>query len=386
MRRAAIHILLVTGLIAFAGCESLRIGSALSVTDSSWVQEGGGADRARLADTPTPPLVERWHYNAGAGFGFASPLVVGDRLILVTRSGEIHVINPTDGDKIGNVSIGDAIEGTPVLVSPRVVVVPVYGGKFGLLAYDLVDGSRDWEIEGAHHEAGLLLVGEDVIAADVHGVVRSLNGLTGHLNWEHDLGSTGGFAASPVQLSDGSVLLGSVEGGIYLLNPVSGEMVSERMLEDPVLRTPAVHGDIAYVPTSRGRFYALNPEGGERWVLDTGNQNIRFASPATDGSRVIVGGTDGIVRSLDTETGEIQWEQRFDGNVSAAPLLSDHHVFVGTYDRTFAALDAATGQVVWEEELGGRIKSPAVAVNGIVVVLSEPKDVIGFSSEQVVER
>ncbi len=387
MRRFQSSLIVFAATLILGGCESLRIGQPLSIGEGDWRQEGGTENRSRLDNSaPSPPLAERWNYNAKAGFGFGTPLVAGDRLILATRSGEIHVVDLRDGDRIGNVSVGDAIEGTPVLVTPRILVVPVYGGKYGLLAYDLVDGSRDWEIRDAHHEAGLLLVGEDVIAADVYGVVRSLNGVTGNMNWEHTLEESGGFSAAPVQLENDLLMLCGTSGSIALLRPSTGEVVTTFDTGYPVLRTPSVHGEIAFIPTSRGRFYALRSDGEELWSVKTENENVRFASPATSGERVFVGATDGILRSLDATTGEVLWEREFDGNVSAAPLISDGFVYVGTYDRTFAALDIETGEVVWQTEVEGRIKSPAVTQDGLLIVLSEPKDVVAFGTEHIAQQ
>ncbi|MDX1438322.1 MAG: PQQ-binding-like beta-propeller repeat protein [Rubricoccaceae bacterium] len=388
MQLKRVHIAFLCFAFWQGGCESLRLGQALIAGDSDWVQEGGSESRTRATDDlPNPPLVERWHYNGNAGFGHVTPLLVGNHIILATRAGEIHVIDLLSGDKIGVASIGDAIEGTPVLASSRLLVAPVYGGKYGLVAYDLVKGAREWGIEDAHHEAGLLLLGDNVVGADEWGVVRMLDVHTGNVHWETEIGSSIGVSATPSLTESGFILVVDREGVLVLLDPESGEVISEHDLGLAVLNTPSLARDTAFIPTTQGVFLALDLITNEiLWTLEAGNPHVRFAAPAVGESTLVVGATDGIVRRLALQSGEVLWEQLFDGNISAAPVISESLVFVGTFDRKLAALDAQTGEVLWETELEGRIKSPPVAQDGILVVLSEPKDVVAYVSEQLAER
>ena len=305
-------------------------------------------------------------------------------MIVSTRAGRVDVVELSSGRKVGGVSLGDAIEGAPVLVDERTLVVPVAAGRDGLVAYNLATGSKAWTLRDNLHSAGLLLSGGTLVAAALDGTLRGLDPLTGAGHWSMQFDSTRAFYAAPTEIADGLVVVADEAGGLVAFNPANASVQWRREIGLPVVRTPAAFGGRFFVPTTLGEFLAIDSVTGETvWTYQADAELARFATPAVDERYVIVGASDGILRCLDPETGEEIWRHAFDGNISAAPLLADHVVYVGTMDEHIAALDASSGELLWDAELPGRVKSAPAARDGILIVLSEPKHVHAFDTQRI---
>lgn len=374
----------VLALLVFSGCESLRLGQQLFVATNDTMTDGGSATRENTSEeAPAPPLSIRWERTTEGGYGPGSPLVAGGFVIVATRAGNVDVVELRDGNKVGSVSLGEAIEGSPVLVDGRLLIVPVAGGKDGLVAYNLTNGGKVWTLRDNLHAASLLYTGDLIVAAALDGTVRGIDPLSGQERWSEPFGQTNAYYAAPTQLASGMVLVSDDSGGLVVFDPADGAMQWRRELATPVMRAPASQGGRLFVPTTLGRLEALEEENGASIWTHRGPPTARFTTPAVDERFLIVGATDGIVRCLNPATGEEIWRYEFDGNVSGAPLLADDIVYVGTMDERIAALDATTGELLWEDELPGRAKSAFAARNGILIVLAEPKFVIAYEAARV---
>src|SRR5690606_28853768 len=278
--------------------------------------------------------------------------LVADNLVVVaTRHGEVHLVDVVEGDRVGKKGFGEAIEGTPVLVDGRLLVVPVAAGKHGPGAYDLVEGQRRRARRGPPPAAGL--------PGSQRRALRPP--------------PLAAFFASPVALPPGAVAVADDRGQVRAFDPTSGAVRWTADLGAPVHETPALAGDLLLVPTTRGVLAALDAAtGAERWRHEAEGEGVLFATPAVVPGGIVVGASDGVLRRLDLATGAVAWTHRFDGNVSAAPLVAGEAVYDGTLGERFAALDLATGAETWSTELPGRVKSAAVAVGGLLVVFAEP--------------
>ena len=377
--------LLLAAVLVLSGCETLQLGKPLVISPADKTTDGGSTARANTSgEGPTPPLALRWDHTTEGGFGPASPLIAGGYVIVSTRAGRVDVIELDSGRKVGRVTLGDAIEGAPVLVDERHLVVPVAAGKNGLVAYNLARGSKTWTLRGNPHAAGLLFSDGIVVAAALDGTLRGLEPLTGNERWSMQPDSMRAFYAAPTEIADGLIVAADEAGGLVAFSPASGLIQWRREINIPVMRTPAAFGGRFFVPTARGEFLAMDSATGETvWTYRADAERARFATPAVDERYVIVGATDGILRCLDPETGEEIWRHTFDGNISAAPLLAGAVVYVGTMGERIAALDASSGELLWDAELPGRVKSAPAARDGILIVLSEPKHVHAFDTQHI---
>jgi outer membrane protein assembly factor BamB len=372
----------VLGLsVALASCSSLRIQRPLEYADSDWPTDGrtGMRDRYAIDEPVRLPLEESWIYNAAAGFSSGSPLVVSDHVFVATRKGEIHVLDLTTGDKVGKTEFGLSIEGAPAL-RENTLFVPNAWGKDALTAFDLIDGVTLWKHRGIPIEAPVLLTDESVLAADVEGNVIKLDSDDGTIQWVYDFGEIVTVFSGPTEVGEDRVVVASEMGHIVCLDIEDGQEVWSLKLDAPVEASLAADENSVYVPTTRGRLYALETATGRtRWIYHSDEETVRFAGAALAPQYLVFGGSDGVLRSVNKENGSTRWTFQTDGTFASPPAISGDLVFVGAMDRQFFAISLDDGSMQWSTKLRGRVKSAPAVRDGHVVVLSEPRYVYAFT-------
>lgn len=387
MRRGTHHAAIAVLSAVLASCSSLQIQLPLQTTQSDWQTDGRSFKRDHVAvDEPVQlPLEQAWIYNAAGGFASGSPLVVDGIVLVSTRKGEVHAIDLFDGQKVGAQEFGRSIEGTPS-IAQQVLFVPNAWGKRALVAFDLTTGTRRWSYEGVPIEASVLPIRDLVVVGDVEGNVLGIRQETGQVVWLYEFGDFASVLSAPAAVDDQRVVVADETGRVAMLEAETGEELWLRDLDCPVEHGLATGYGLVFVPTTRGKFFALDPSDGSTvWLFDVGDQYVRLTSPAVTSDGVIFGGTDGIVRFVGTKNGLVRWTFQTDGTVAGAPVVNQNIVFVGAMDERIYALRRDNGSVQWQTELRGRIKSAPAVRNGYLIVLSEPRFVYAFTNAAKLE-
>ncbi|MEL6703411.1 MAG: PQQ-binding-like beta-propeller repeat protein [Bacteroidota bacterium] len=377
-RSSAVWLLLVA--LFWVGCEVLQVGRPLALDEGAWTTEGGSAARTFEAEGELAlPLEEKWVYNAEGAFGPAAALVAEGQLFVATRQGEVRSLDLAEERTFtGQTDLGDAIDGAPVLTD-RLLIAPISAGGDGVVAYDIVRGRIAWKLDAEPHAAGLLRVGDTLVAASLLGTIRALDVRTGAVQWELASDSVQAEHASPVLLDAATVAVVDDQGRISAHSLTDGSPRWTADLEVPVYATPAVADGLLLVPTTRGQFVALDAATGQRrWTYAAATPTTRLTSPATDRRTLFVGTSDGTIAALDVQTGDVRWTHTEDGVIAAAPHLAGDVLFVGSLRKRVFALDAATGTVRWQTEIGGRVKTAPLVAGGYLVVMAEPRQVYLF--------
>lgn len=132
---------------------------------------------------------------------------------------------------------------------------------------------------------------------------------------------------------------------------------------------PAVDGDRLFVSNDSGRVLAINANTGDTlWdseVVKTGKQGSRIffwrrtateagltGGPGVGAGLVVVGGRNGEVVALDTETGAERWKTTVTSEVISTPLVDGGLVIVRSGDGRTFGLDAADGTRKWVFDRG----------------------------------
>lgn len=368
----------ICAMLCLAGCTSLQLKGSLRATESDWLTEGGTAERRHVSEVDLkPPLEIAWKYNARAAFGPGSPLMLRDYLFISNRKGEVHAIRIEDGKRVGQENFGESIEGAPIL-HDEMMFIPVAWGKKSLHAYDLSTAKTKWHVKGTAIEMGLLSLDSLVVAVDMGAKVRAYRAEEGSVRWEYAIGKGIRVNTTPV-LAEGNVVMTTDKGIVLALQAVDGEVHWTKTLDTPVYASMATDGEQLYIPTTRGRFFALNASNGsEAWKIVEADTTLRFSPPAVDDEIVVVGATDGILRCLNAEDGKPKWTFAIDAAFASAPLITPSTVFIGSMGRMLYALDRNTGALLWEEKLDGRVKSAMALRDDQLVVLAEPNVVYLF--------
>lgn len=132
---------------------------------------------------------------------------------------------------------------------------------------------------------------------------------------------------------------------------------------------PAIDGDRLFVANDSGRVLAINATSGDTlWdseVVKTGKQGSRLffwrrtateagltGGPGVGAGLVVVGGRNGEVVALDTETGAERWKTTVTSEVISAPLVDGGLVIVRSGDGRTFGLNAADGTRKWVFDRG----------------------------------
>ncbi|HWE27338.1 MAG TPA: PQQ-binding-like beta-propeller repeat protein, partial [Polyangia bacterium] len=97
-----------------------------------------------------------------------------------------------------------------------------------------------------------------------------------------------------------------------------------------------------------------------------------FARAATDGKRVFIGSSGGVMFALDVHDGQKHWDHKLGGAISGQPrfVADTGLVYVGCDDGILYALDAITGETRWTYKTRGPIASTPVFANDLLYFTS----------------
>lgn len=283
---------------------------------------------------------------------------------------------PTDGDVVSSPAVaGD--------------VVYIGSGDGGLYALDLHTGARRWRFDAGSPVSSSPAVGGGLVFATARdGSIFAVDAATGvrrwrlttgadlPLPWGHESGDH--FLSSPAYV-DGMIVVGAGDGGIYVLNAVTGKKKWRAQTEGRVRASPAVANGKVYAGSYDGRVYCYDLTSGALvWKYETEGVTLKSgsygfdrrsiqSSPAVDEGVVYVGARDGFLYAIGADDGKLRW--RVDHKISwiiTSPAVSDHIVFAGSSDAHFTQALDSSGTERWR--FGADVpvwSSPAVA-DGLV--------------------
>jgi outer membrane protein assembly factor BamB len=234
-----------------------------------------------------------------------TPTVDGDRLFVLTESGELAALRSRDGSvlwrrnilkEFGARNIPWLISESPLVEADKVVVTPG-GPKAGLVALDKSSGRTIWTTTELSDQAGYA----SVIAADVQGV-RTLMTLT----------SDGGVG---VRASDGTLM--------WKHRPVANTTAN---ITTPVFFDNKVFYSSAY--GTGGALLALSAAGGlvraQELYFTRQMQNHHGGLVLLNG--YLYGYNNAILTCLEFQTGKMVWRDRSVGKGSV--VYADGHLYL----------------------------------------------------------
>lgn len=371
-------------LLVLGGCVNLKLDNRLAIDEKDWYTEGGNdARHHRIATTVDPPLIESWRYDVGAGVGLSGALVIDGVILVGTRKGHIVALDIETGKRLGRARFEAPIEGG-MSYNNSMLYLPFIDKKRAIIAYDINDGDQIWRAEGAPVESTILAKDSVIVIVDSDALVRGLDPLRGEVLWEKHIGERTGIVASPVAIND-NVVVATEQGVVHMIDPDSGDELWQYQLSAPVYSTPTVQGQSIFVSTTRGKIYSLkNNDGSVNWIHSLADSTVRLAGAGYDLRReqLVVGGSDGLVRSLNPKSGEENWVTPLEGAIIIAPLFTNNTIYIGTLRGMLYALDRNTGEKIWEHKVTGRIKSHIVAHEEKIVVMAETQQLFVFEQEK----
>jgi outer membrane protein assembly factor BamB len=231
-------------------------------------------------------------------------------------------------------------------------------------------------------ETSPIVVGDKVIVGTLDGLIYALNEADGSVLWIFSVPSRDPLVKSTCLYRAGKVFYATFDGGhTYALNAATGEPLwSSDVIAKAWMGSPALAGDLLFVPDTRGAMAAFDAlSGAEVWrfelpvnpyiLAQTGptRRYRTYSSPAVDSelNRVFFGSYYAAVHCLDLRDGTTIWENQigypflfapnwglyyYGSRICDGPAVADGLVYIGA-GRYVYAFDAYTGANAWSCQL-----------------------------------
>jgi len=350
--------------LAWIGVLLFALGPVTAAQD--WPQwrgqnRDGAIDSFRAPAEWPNTLTRQW--NVDVGTGYATPLLVGDRVYVFTRQGENEVMTALDAASAeviwrtsypapftmnsATVRHGPGPKSTPVFSGNRLFTL----GMTGMVtAFDAETGARIWQtpappVEPTYHTAMSPVVEGDLVIVHVgghdDGALTAFDVATGDVRWSWN--GDGPAYGSPLvfDLSGTRQVVTFTQGNFVGVALANGELLWRRPYATPATttsQTPILHEDTV-IEMGRGNgvtAFRVVPGGGawvtqDVWHTDEVSMHLSDAV-ATDG--VLFGLShlnSGQYFALDLDTGRTLW--------TSDPRQAEHAAIARAGDTIFSLED-----------------------------------------------
>jgi outer membrane protein assembly factor BamB len=239
------------------------------------------------------------------------------------------------------------------------------------------DGTRKWAFvtgDDVHSSPAISDDGKTVYVGSRDGRLYAVAAADGTQRWHFEdvAMPLGNVDATPSIGHDGAVYFGAENGIFYAVNPDGTERWRFVQPMVNIQTQAAIRGDGAVIfGCDDGWLYAVK-DGVELWRFDAGSQ-LRSTAALDRSGHAYFGTYNGTVFCLNTNPTPptVAWSVET-GWVGSSPMLGpDGTIYVGTRTCTFCALNPADGSVKWSYSTGGDVDSTAaISDNGRVYVSS----------------
>jgi outer membrane protein assembly factor BamB len=354
MRRAAIILLLISGVTA--------AGQARQAASDVTQWRGANRDGAQAGFTAPASwpaqLTQRWRIDVGTGY--ATPIVVGNRVYLFSRQGEEEVMSGIDaasGKVLWRTAYaapfemnsaarphGPGPKSTPVFFNGRLYSIGMTGA---VTAFDAATGKQLWQKPGSmpvpmytSHAFSPVIEGNTVIfhvGGHNKGALTAFDLNTGQVRWEWS-GDGPGYG-SPIVVDIGGVrqLVTITQGKLVGVNAATGALLWEQALVSPNFTnsiTPVRYGDTVIVWGHGGPMTAFTiARSGNQWATapawEAPDLPGRMSNSVVDGD-VMYGLTSrnmGQYYVMDAKSGKTLWSSEPRAAAQAALVRAGNILF-----------------------------------------------------------
>lgn len=320
-----------------------------------------------------PAPAPAWRYPLGAGT-WAPPLSEGGVIYVGGGDGRFHAVRASDGSPLWVWPGTQAIDSRAALDDSAVYFLDT---RFNLFALDRQTGSFRWRLP-LHNEflAGCsapdnptfnhrtstpLLHDGTLYVGSSDGGLYAVNPADGAVRWRHDARAPvySGIAAQ----GDDGLLFGTMDGSVVRLDRHTRRETLRLKTGGGVVTTPTVVGNRLVAGSRDYLLHAFDlPAGSPAWQFSYWFSWIE-STPAVRDGLLYLGGSDfARVSAIDPATGRARWSTVVHGLTWGTPLVTERHVFAGTVNQNLPGtlidhraglvkLDRTTGAVLWRLEL-----------------------------------
>lgn len=296
------------------------------------------------------------------------PVIHGDRVYLgSSQENALLVLDRANGVLVGRLEAAAPVAAAPVIGEDRLWFTDSAGYTW---CYPLVGGDPLWK-----HFAGAPLLAAPAVhqgrlyVNTVDDVVYALDAATGTLVWRHAQRLDAARAnelelfGAPQPIPElNLVLSGHSDGTLVALDAATGDVLWQRRVGEgrfPDVIAPAtVVGGVVMVMGYSEPMVALDLKTQVvRWRQDVGGAQ----RPVVVGAQMFQGGTDGVLRALEVESGDVRWSwDSGTGGALTEPVSTPAGLLVGSAVGGLYLIDPADGALRWTLDTG-------LLLNGVTV-------------------
>jgi outer membrane protein assembly factor BamB len=373
------RLLSLAALLLIAGCGGLRMERYLHSRPDDWPTFARTAGHtASASGTLSPPLNLAWTQDIAAGMGNGSPVVVDSIVFVGNLRGELCALSVATGKQIGSMTLGEAIQGSPV-IDGSVAFVPLSNSQQSITAIDLFQGKPLWKKSYGDVEVTPCIFNQKIFFGNTAGTFFSIERATGEVRWKFELPDNTtfkGIRSSPAADS-GTIVFGADDGKVYAFEAETGARMWTFDTGAPVLASPLIASGTVFVGNRLGTFFALNLSSGRpAWQSRTGAPIYANGVPA--GDIVIVGNLAGEAMGFRKSDGMLVWRTDLGGPITAGGAVAGSTVYIGTLKKQIYGLNPEDGAITWKAETGGRIRTSPAAAFGRLFVVTDEHDLLAF--------
>ncbi|MDZ7707683.1 MAG: serine/threonine-protein kinase [Trueperaceae bacterium] len=293
-----------------------------------------GASRTSVFPSgPAAPraLRERWRIRLDQGPQWPAGLAAAEGFLLAgLRSDALAVLRPADGGVHARFELADEVEHPPAYAEGRVWIASRDGG---LAQIAWPEGRTVWRGDDVD-AAGLAVVGDGLLVARRNGGLERWDAHH-QVAWRAELGAA---AATPPVLHRGEAVVLDTEGGLHAFDLADGR---ERF-----------RADLAAAPSP---------------------------AAAADGM-LLLQERNGELHGFSLAEREVVWSYGLEGETWSGPAVWERRVYAAGWSRTLYCLSLLTGDDVWSRELPGAVTASPVIASGVVWVVTESGELLGFDA------
>jgi outer membrane protein assembly factor BamB len=200
----------------------------------------------------------------------------------------------------------------------------------------------------------------------------TLNAATGVIDGEINLNARFRYT-SPTFATDGTVYIAgySKDGrGFYSLNPSLTTINWVFKQGEEFNATPAIGADgTIYVGSNNDFFYAINPDGTEKWSAEYGTWTASATAIGPDGTLYFSGetATGGVLIAFNPADGTEKWRNvlPLKAGQGGPAIAADGTIYLGGYEEKMIAYNPTDGSEKWSYTAKGAIETvPAIDNDG----------------------
>lgn len=311
----------------------------------------------------------------------AAPIVYGGCVYILNRKGQLYRFS-SEGDSVMIHDFKTAIEASFVVDDSMLYVGRIDGH---INAFSITRNRVVWDYETLGQISGspnLIDINgkRHLLVGSYDGGMYVLNALTGDLRNRY---ATRYYINGSAAVWGRYMLFGGCDTWLRMVDSATGMATDSLQLESYLPASPAIWGDMAYEADYKGNIYRIRLAEGGMCIVDSGKRKVdsgkgkteedggMVSMPTVTQNAIYMLTDERYLSCLDRQTGNLRWKKLLRGITGeCSPIVAGNKVIVCTKDGHVSLFDANNGTELWNEEVGETIVASPAVVSGRFYILT----------------